>query len=321
MPTDPAPPPEATATAQTAPAAPWRRSLRSTLRWAVWLLIALALYYFVLTAAAHWRAISAWRPGAVGWVALICVTLVLGALLYLQAEVWHRLVNDFQPSPDPRARTYPSHALTQIAKYLPGNVFQFAGRYVWLARDGADQAGLIRASVAEIGLQVIAALLICGAGAVLGMIRLGDVPDIEVGGAWAIPALGFGLTIALAAIFARSFRAHLPSLPVFAAGTGLAAVLLLGQGTVFWLVAVITSGAAPPGLIFAAVAAWLAGFATPGAPAGLGVRELVLLTLSTPHLQEPHAIIAIALFRLVTTFADLVMFLSAWLLWHHKRSA
>jgi len=53
---------------------------------------------------------------------------------------------------------------------------------------------------------------------------------------------------------------------------------------------------------------WLVGYATPGAPGGLGSREAVI-TLMLSSVAEPQAAILVALvFRLVTTLGELACF-------------
>jgi hypothetical protein len=54
-------------------------------------------------------------------------------------------------------------------------------------------------------------------------------------------------------------------------------------------------------------AGWLAGYLTPGAPAGLGVREVVVTTLLTPHTGATIAVSASLLWRLTALFTDIVI--------------
>jgi hypothetical protein len=57
-------------------------------------------------------------------------------------------------------------------------------------------------------------------------------------------------------------------------------------------------------------AAWIGGFFTPGAPAGLGVREALLVGLLTPQLGPEAALGLAVAFRLVTTLGDAVGFVA-----------
>ena len=54
--------------------------------------------------------------------------------------------------------------------------------------------------------------------------------------------------------------------------------------------------------------AWVAGYAVPGAPAGLGVREAVLLAGLSLMVGEAHAVVVVLLLRVVTTLGDGLLF-------------
>ena len=55
--------------------------------------------------------------------------------------------------------------------------------------------------------------------------------------------------------------------------------------------------------------AWVAGFIIPGAPGGIGVREVVLIFFLSPIIGEPEGIaVAIAL-RFVTLLGDIFFFI------------
>jgi len=57
-------------------------------------------------------------------------------------------------------------------------------------------------------------------------------------------------------------------------------------------------------------AAWIAGMLTPGAPAGLGVREAILVQGLAPLIGQTGAVITTILFRVLTVAADLLAFIA-----------
>ena len=63
-------------------------------------------------------------------------------------------------------------------------------------------------------------------------------------------------------------------------------------------------------LVGAFVLAWLAGMVTPGAPAGIGVRELVLMFLLKDQMPQAELVMSIALGRFVTTAGDGFFFIA-----------
>ena len=62
-------------------------------------------------------------------------------------------------------------------------------------------------------------------------------------------------------------------------------------------------------LVVASIAtAWIAGYVTPGASAGIGVREAVLIALLSGTLGEANAAVVAVAFRVVTLSGDLLFF-------------
>ena len=63
---------------------------------------------------------------------------------------------------------------------------------------------------------------------------------------------------------------------------------------------------ASPSLAGGGVAAWIAGFVTPGAPGGLGVREAVMVIVGGASASAEHLLMLGVLLRAVTFGGDLV---------------
>jgi len=56
--------------------------------------------------------------------------------------------------------------------------------------------------------------------------------------------------------------------------------------------------------------AWLLGFVTPGAPAGIGIRELMLTEGLTPLVGREQAVVIALTFRILSTGSDLLVLLA-----------
>jgi len=64
--------------------------------------------------------------------------------------------------------------------------------------------------------------------------------------------------------------------------------------------------------------AWAVGFVTPGAPAGIGVREALLLVVLSPTLGAADASLLTLALRVATTLGDILCFaIGMWLLARH----
>jgi uncharacterized membrane protein YbhN (UPF0104 family) len=56
------------------------------------------------------------------------------------------------------------------------------------------------------------------------------------------------------------------------------------------------------------IVSWLAGFITPGAPAGVGVREMVIIILLGGVANEASLLMAVVISRMITVIGDLLFY-------------
>ncbi|MGH6945409.1 MAG: hypothetical protein ACREH6_14475, partial [Geminicoccaceae bacterium] len=256
----------------------------------------------------------------------LALTILLGALAYalasfLLAEAWRQLLGPSATKAP--ARSY--HALygrTQIAKYLPGNVLHFAGRQILGRELGHGQAALALASLLEtLLLLLVAAILavpLASRSLDAAWLRGGWMPAV---GAVALIAAGAGLWLARShaglpvpkgwrradgeAIRLEPYRLWRAAL--------LYAVFFASAGGLLWMLT-LTLDQGRPELgrlvicIEALAAAWAIGFVTPGASAGLGVREAVLIMALQGELGGQASTLVALTMRLVTIGGDALFF-------------
>ena len=246
--------------------------------------------------------------------------MVGGALLYgvaglLLSSAWYQLLDAGGMSASARCH-HAVYGRTQIAKYLPGNVFHLVGRQVVGRRLGHGQARLAIASL----LEVLLLVLIAGALSLPMLWRW-----LDQGLLW----LGAIAASALALIAVRSGRRHALALcdPAAAGDRGavrtarrllsaaaLYAAFFLAVAAIFWTLVLSVSepGGAPIGFagsVPVIALAWLVGFATPGSSAGIGVREAMLIAALEGTLGAPTGTLVALALRLVTVAGDVVFFL------------
>lgn len=202
------------------------------------------------------------------------------------------------------------YARTQLAKYLPGNVLHLVGRHALASGMGLPHRALAGALMFEIG-------GLCLVAAVLAAI-LGTPFALPAAAAWLGPGALIGLGAAGLALLLLGHRwAFRPA--ALGPGARLPSLVLglLGYGGFFAVLGGITAllfgglTATGPGLPWAplfglAALAWLGGFATPGAPAGLGVRDAILLAGLHGLAPEAEAAGVVVALRLVTLGGDLL---------------
>ena len=228
---------------------------------------------------------------------------LLGSLFLAYAwVVLVRVASGAHPRARPLLR---GHLRAQVAKYLPGNVFHFAYRHVAARRQGVNHASL----AAALGLE---AAFLLAAAAVIALGVAAD-PRLDALVPWARKSIAFVPVFAVLAWIALIYvapRFGVPRAPMSSRAPGLALVLAIDFA--FFLLAGAALRAlhsATDMLPFSAWCgwlslAWIVGYVTPGAPAGIGLREAVLVLGLSPALGEAEALALALLYRLVTTIAD-----------------
>jgi len=266
------------------------------------------------------RLLSHLRPDNLA-VAMV-VALAYGLAFHLLAFSWSRTLQHLAAKPVCLTSAMRLYAFSTIAKYLPGNIFHYAGRQIAVARLGYGQKAAAQATALEIAGHFFAAgllLLLLLPFASDGLQWLGELLR-ETLGFWPLLLVGAAAAAGLAGLFLarhgyrlwpgldRRTLALVASLQVafFALAT------LLGV----WLAMAVLgiSAAAMPAIAFAYLLAWLVGFLTPGAPGGLGVREACLVATLSAY-GDPSAILAFAaLTRVALLLGECLFALSGFLL-------
>jgi hypothetical protein len=209
-----------------------------------------------------------------------------------------------------RFRFVAVYAVSQISKYLPGNVFQHIARFGLAVREGGSSTRVVATMTLESLVLVAVALVL--ALAALGDRALAVGPQVPF---WMLATLGVVATIALATsrrkllLLGREVLGEARSSLLLVVPLHLAFFALGGLG-----LKAIGHAISPTDTVTVLLAAgsfsaaWLAGFLTPGSPAGIGVREAVLLLLLGSVYAAGTAGAVVASFRLATVLGDVLLF-------------
>lgn len=202
-----------------------------------------------------------------------------------------------------------TYAITHVARYVPGNVFHYAGRQVVGVAAGLPGRALVRAAVIEV-------ILVSLSGALISLLAAPLVlPELQ-GAIWQLLVL---VLIGCAGALLYRLRgrdiAKVFGLYLF--------YLALSALTFLVVVAVHAPHGAMAGswiaVCAAYVAAWLVGMLTPGAPAGLGVRELIVLFLLGKSMDTPTLLFAVLATRAIAIFADTIAWLMGLAMRHYHQ--
>jgi hypothetical protein len=266
--------------------------------------------FVVIRLAAYTEEIDLSQFGVTVWSLLCLLALTYGSASFFLVKAWQQILIYFKVDVANRwaLKTY---GTSQIAKYVPGNVFHLAGRQALGMAIGLPGPSLAKSVIWE---QVLFASTGTFYG-VLGwtMLRLGMKDAVLV---------ALFILIALAMIAALRY---IWSAQIANAFTWQLAFLLISSGVFVTIAAYCAPFSMNLSLLAslatAYIIAWVAGFITPGAPAGMGIRELVLLFLLKGMISESDLLLAVVLGRIVTVLGDLLFFLLTFLVTRSEHQA
>lgn len=236
------------------------------------------------------------------WIAIIGLALVYGIANILLGLAWWALLRQLGISTTHRwaIKTY---GLTQLAKYVPGNIFHLAGRQIIGIAEGLPGLPLAKSAIWELVFLILAGAL-TGSLAIPCLLYEFSTKASIIAFTCAVCVLVFGISRSLGAWFARAFILHCVFLVVSGlVFAGIISLLVNNPRFLLW-----------PELWGAFILAWLAGLVTPGAPAGAGIREWVLILLLNKMIGENILLLAIVLGRLTTVIGDMAFFSYAFVL-------
>lgn len=297
-------------------------------------LVILALGFIFQRFWNSWHILDWSIPNTALWV-LIGGIIVYALSNFMLSFAWGELLQKCGENALNSQTCHGIYGRTQLNKYIPGNIFHFVGRHMLSRQFKCSHFALICALGYEI-------MLLAG---VAGIIALPGVFLLtlsqETTWMYAIPIIG----LAFIFLFLISLEYYSPALlekhvsfllkhlghdQTLLAGKRLIPIrelwkVILAYWFYFNLNAVVFIA-----LIYAFQShitqqdiflllsgyafAWLVGFVVPGAPAGLGLREVVLLAVVAPVWGEPLGLLVIGLFRLMTVAGDVLYFLFSFLI-------
>jgi len=213
---------------------------------------------------------------------------------------------------------------SNVYKYIPGGVMYVAGRNrLAVEVDALAHSKVVLATIIEgvcmvIGVIVVAAVFAYSHAAYL-ITYLGLLPII---------LLIIGIVLVIAAPVVYAFRHRIGGIikkltsnmetiswVVIAKRQGFSIVLMFLYSVTFLMTLMLMGQEMNMSLGFAIIGlyllAWLAGFLTPGAPSGLGIREAVMVMFLTGFVDDGTLVAAMVMHRVLTVIGDVFAFLAA----------
>lgn len=296
-----------------------------------WLLVAVALAFLARKFWLYRGDLAEWRPGGRALSLMIAGAAVYAGAFGFGALGWSRMAQYWDPTAD-AWRILRLYARTQIAKYIPGNVFHVAGRWAGGRRMGLSHRAILGATLYEIGISLVvslffAALWFAGeavpgpawrtasvAGLLAGLVLFPFVA-VQIAGRL-VPLLHIDSWPIQTRLSLR--RGLVPAYYAYAFLFG-----IIGAVFVAWARFLTgTTGLERSAFFFSVfAAAWLIGFVAPGASGGLGVREAVLVGLLGSSVGDAQALAIAIGFRIITVAGDVLVFALSFLAPGHRSAA
>ncbi|MDF5739240.1 MULTISPECIES: lysylphosphatidylglycerol synthase domain-containing protein [unclassified Nostoc] len=293
-----------------------------------WIILGGTLFFLGKALKDNWIQVTAIRIDGVGWAIMAIATGVTLLAHTWAGWIWTWILQELN-QPVPSTQFIQVYLKTNIAKYLPGNIWHHYGRIV-AAKNANISAGAATLSVLLEPLLMLAAALI--------IIVLCSSQFAAVNTTLVLQILQFlSLAVVLCAIhpwFLNPIIRFLYRLKAKKSATSTESIVpfslksyplrpLLGElgfmglrGTGF-ILTMFALGSLNvnqiPLLLGAFSCAWLLGFIIPGAPGGLGVFEATAYELLRHHFPSALVFSAIALYRLISILAETAGATFAWL--------
>lgn len=298
--------------------------LKATVVWASRLVMIASLFFVGRLLISQWSAVSALLSANIlPGVALAACTLLISTLI--GAEIWFHVMGG--SSTCSRRTAFGVLLTTQIAKYIPGNFGVFFGRPYLAKKFNIPKAPVFGSVFLEIlfvaGFTCIFCLFLAPeafetlrqegilrfsfplqAAIPLALCILFVLPLVPKPLNWALsksnikglafPNISFKRYPLIAAMYLSQFT-------LIGFANWLLLKALFPHTTITFALCAVANAIA----IFV-------GFVSPGAPAGLGVREAVLLVMFRSHIGEPGAVALVALSRFLNIGIDIVSSATAW---------
>jgi glycosyltransferase 2 family protein len=275
-----------------------------------WLILGGTLFFLAKVLKDHWQEVTAIQISQSGWGFLVGAFAITLAAHVWSGWVWSWILWEFdQPAGGWwGVRTY---LKTNIAKYLPGNVWHFYGR-IWAAKAAGIPLSIATLSVLmEPLLMAAAALVVALAGNLsqqwgLQIVSLAIVL-LTVHPRLLNPLLQYLKRAKEKAQGKRTEESALqlkryPLLPFLGE---LGFLLLRGAGFLMTLMALHPVELTQVPLLLSSFSfAWLLGLVVPGAPGGLGVFEATAIALLNRSFSPGMILSLVALYRLISILAE-----------------
>ncbi|MCL2932150.1 MAG: lysylphosphatidylglycerol synthase domain-containing protein [Trichodesmium sp. MAG_R03] len=290
-----------------------QKALSSIKPYLRWIILGVTLFFLAKTLKDNWEQVLEIRISHSGWVSLGTAFVITIMAHVWSGWVWFWIIKEFNQSVNSRwaIRVY---LVTNIAKYLPGNIWHFYGRITETKKVGVPVEIAILSVLIEPLLMAAAALAFALVGSIQENFFLQFLCFFVV--ISIVHPRILNLIIKYLVKIKLKFKKSdldavnelkLERYPIKPFLGEICFVLLRGSGFLLTMLAFNTIEFNQILLIFSVFSlAWLLGLVVPGAPGGVGVFEATALALLEPKFSPGIVLSAVAFYRLISILAETV---------------
>lgn len=295
-------------------------------------LAAVALGYMIYRLWDHYDNLKNFLHFDIRFFIITFIALILAIIIsLLNGLIWHTLLSMMDAKSNP-LQAIRIVLLSQIGKYLPGNVVHFVGRAVLSTREGVPREIAVIATFLDMFFSAAAASVFGLIGLVFDIrIRmefltfLGNHLDSIL--YYVIPLVLLIPLFILLSLTIGYFRNKILSIikriPVYNYPHLLSAfvinmLIFIVNGFILYNLAFLLMNEYPRENLFLFIwgfaLSWVVGFIIPGAPGGIGIREFVFMMIFRSSLGEPLTIALAFFIRLIHILSEITGFVGAYYL-------
>lgn len=259
------------------------------------------------------------------WPVFIGITLLCSvakcATVYVSGTAWYRWMNFFAGTKCQRKEALCVYAKANIGKYLPGNVMHYVERNLFAGKLGVSQKKIAASTVFEVFTLVSAAFVI-GVSVSFGQLQSAfynvfgeNYVQIIIG----VILLGIVCLVVVGILFKKKIMSVMAEykfsdfLSTYIGNVLLYMVVLITLGIIMVVLYCYMGGTfefrSAALIVSGFTIAWVLGFIVPGAPGGIGVRELVITLLLSSVVGESLIVTLSVTHRLITIVGDFMAYL------------
>lgn len=304
---------------------------KNIFRFIGYFIAAVSFFYIFWVGYKQWQNVRELFKFSEKWPSILIAAIIYTILIGLiTSTVWDKLIIGFGGKITFK-ESFVISGRAQIAKYIPSNIFQYFARHLLSKNIGIPNGVIINSLFIETVLFTLSSVIIFIISAIVygyknflfeGFDKLIVFTMIILTIIVVIAFLIFISTKFAPGIKEKLLRhnliVNLETLDLKKLSFYIIICLILlmifflSTGTVIWFLNKYLWNETSNSILFfigAYAIAWVAGFITPGASGGIGVREAILVALLAPYTNQAKALVLVIVFRLVTIIGDLLFFL------------